>query len=176
MWLVFAGTTLFMMWLSILLVHPRDFPHLSQLEDSSRTLILFLVTSAAVASVVAVIAMLGHTTDADQVTHTLLAIFTVLSSWALVHTIFTLRYAHLYYGSNPDPKKRPGGLDFPHDPEPDYLDFAYFSFVIGMTSQVSDVAIGSKPMRRTALVHGVLSFAFNAVIIALTISGLSSML
>jgi uncharacterized membrane protein len=176
MWLVFAGTTLFMMWLSILLVHPRDFPHLSQLEDSSRTLILFLVTSAAVASVVAVIAMLGHTTDADQVTHTLLAIFTVLSSWALVHTIFTLRYAHLYYGSNLDPKKRPGGLDFPHDPEPDYLDFAYFSFVIGMTSQVSDVAIGSKPMRRTALVHGVLSFAFNAVIIALTISGLSSML
>jgi uncharacterized membrane protein len=175
-WLVFVGATLGMMWLSILLVHPRDSPRLSQLEDSSRTLILILVVSAAVASLLAVIAMLGHSTDANQATHTTLAIVTVVGSWTLVHTIFTLRYAHLYYGSNLDPAKRLGGLDFPHEPEPDYLDFAYFSFVIGMTSQVSDVAIGSKPMRRTALIHGVLSFAFNAIIIALTISGLSSML
>lgn len=175
-WLVFAGATLGMMWLTIVLVHPRDSPRLFQLEDSSRTLILVLVVSAAVASLLAVIAMLGHSTDTNQAAHTTLAIFTVIGSWALVHTIFTLRYAHLYYGSDLDPAKRPGGLDFPHEPEPDYLDFAYFSFVIGMTSQVSDVAIGSKPMRRTALIHGVLSFAFNAIIIALTISGLSSML
>ena len=90
--------------------------------------------------------------------------------------MFTLRYAHLYYGNRSSKNQRPGGLDFPHEDEPDYLDFAYFSFVIGMTSQVSDVAIGSRTIRRTALVHGLLSFGFNAIIIALTISGLSAML
>ena len=105
-----------------------------------------------------------------------LAILSIVCSWGLVHTVFTLRYAHLFYGDDPTQTKRPGGLDFPHEPEPDYLDFAYFSFVIGMTSQVSDVAIGSKPMRRPALVHGVLSFLFNTIIIALTISGLAGVL
>lgn len=106
--------------------------------------------------------------------HVTLAAITVASSWLLVHSVFTLRYAHLYYGDDRKQTKHPGGLDFPHEPEPDYLDFAYFSFVIGMTSQVSDVAIGSKQMRRAALAHGVLSFLFNTIIIALTVSGLGS--
>ena len=177
-WVAFALTVLLLAWTTIFVAHPRDLPLLSRMEDSGRTLILLFVVVAAVASLFAVIDVLDSTNklDPDRPRNTALAIFAVASSWSLVHTVFTLRYAHLYYGDDPNQTKRPGGLDFPHDPEPDYLDFAYFSFVIGMTSQVSDVAVGSKPMRRTALGHGVLSFVFNAIIIALTISGVSGLI
>lgn len=172
-WVVFALTVLTLTWVTIISDHPRDLPRISRLQDSSRLLILAFVVAAAVASLFAVFAVLDSMKQTNKITYVALAILAVSSAWGLVHTVFTLRYAHLYYGDNPNQTKRPGGLDFPHEPEPDYLDFAYFSFVIGMTSQTSDVAINSKSMRRTALVHGVLSFGFNAIIIALTISGLS---
>ncbi len=175
-WVIYALTVLALTWITIVNSHPRDLPRLSRLEDSSRTLILAFVVAAAVASLFAVIAVLDSMREENRATHIALAILAVSSAWGLVHTLFTLRYAHLYYGDDPEQTRRPGGLDFPQEPEPDYLDFAYFSFVIGMTSQTSDVAVSSKPMRRTALVHGVLSFGFNAIIIALTISGLSAMI
>lgn len=177
-WTVFALTILMLAWTTIFVAHPHDLPRFSSMEDSGRTLILVFVVVAAVASLFAVIDVLGTTDKADPAhqQHVLLAVLAVASSWSLVHTVFTLRYAHLYYGNDAAQKTWPGGLDFPHEPEPDYLDFAYFSFVIGMTSQVSDVAIGSKTMRRTALAHGVLSFVFNAIIVALTISGLSGLI
>lgn len=175
-WVAFAFTMLALMWTSIVNAHPRELLRLSRLQDSSRLLILAFVVVAAVASLFAVVALLDSITPGNRIIHTTLAIMAVAGAWGLVHTIFTLRYAHLYYG---DPRKQtepPGGLDFPHETEPDYLDFAYFSFVIGMTSQTADVSIGSKRMRRTVLVHGILSFSFNAIIIALTISGLSGVL
>lgn len=174
-WVVYALTVLSLMWVTIVKAHPRDLPRFSQLQDSSRTLILAFVVVAAVASLFAVIAVLDSMRQENRIAHVALAILAVSSAWGLVHTVFALRYAHLYYGGDTTHSKRSGGLNFPHEPEPDYLDFAYFSFVIGMTSQTSDVAISSKPMRRTALIHGVLSFGFNAIIIALTISGLSGM-
>ena len=87
-----------------------------------------------------------------------------------MHTVFALRYAHIYYGDSDDPNEHAGGLEFPRDDAPDYLDFAYFAFVIGMTCQVSDVGISSKPLRRLALLQGVLSFGFNTVILALAIN------
>ncbi|AUD07172.1 DUF1345 domain-containing protein [Spirosoma pollinicola] len=175
-WIAFAVTILALMWASICVAHPRDLPKVSQLEDSSRTLILVFVIVAAVASLYAVIVLLDSTdkNGPDWPQNRLLALLAIASGWILVHTVFTLRYAHLYYGNDTNKKKPSGGLDFPNDDEPDYLDFAYFSFVIGMTSQVSDVSIGSKRMRRTALIHGVLSFGFNAIIIALTVGGLAS--
>lgn len=177
-WIAFAVTVLILAWITIFVAHPRDLPNLSRMEDSSRVLILLFAIVAAIASIVAVIYLLGSTTkqDPDHPRKVLLAILAVVSAWGLLHTVFTLRYAHLFYGDDPDQKRRPGGLDFPHDSEPDYLDFAYFSFVIGMTSQVSDVAVSSKSMRRTALLHGVLSFAFNTMIIALTIGGVSGLI
>lgn len=171
-WVAFATSSLVLAWITILRLHPRDLPRLSRIEDSSRLLLLVFAVIASLASLFAVIALL-NAMEQNREEHLFLPILAVISAWAVVHTVFTLRYAHLYYGDDELQKKRPGGLDFPHDTEPDYLDFAYFSFVIGMTSQVSDVAIGSKVMRRTALVHGVLSFAFNAIVIALTISGIS---
>jgi uncharacterized membrane protein len=83
--------------------------------------------------------------------------------------IFTLHYAHEYY----DPRNGKGSvppLTFPGDEQPDYWDFAYFSFVIGMTSQVSDVGVSCRPIRRTVLAHGVVSFVFNAALLALTVN------
>jgi uncharacterized membrane protein len=172
-WVTFALMVLALSWTAILVLHPRDLPKLSRMQDSSRTWILFFSLAAALASLFAVKALL-NSMDANRQEHLVLPVLAVGSAWSLVHTVFTHRYAHLYYGSSANQKKRPGGLDFSDDTEPDYLDFAYFSFVIGMTSQVSDVTIGSKVIRRTALAHGVLSFVFNVVIIALTISSLSN--
>jgi len=89
----------------------------------------------------------------------------------LIHTSFTLRYAHIFYGDHETkPNMHAGGLDFPGDALPDYLDFAYFSFVLGMTFQVSDVQITSRRFRRLALLHGMISFVFDTTMIALTIN------
>jgi uncharacterized membrane protein len=102
----------------------------------------------------------------------------VISSWMLVHTVFSLRYAHTYYG-DPDgpagPQPHAGGLEFPGDREPDYLDFAYFSFVIGMTFQVSDVVITSRDFRKLVLLHSMLAFGFNTVILALAINTVAAL-
>jgi uncharacterized membrane protein len=97
-----------------------------------------------------------------------LATVTIALSWAAVHTTFALHYAHEYYRGD-----KPGGLDFPsgHDDEkPDYWDFVYFSFVIGMTAQVSDVGVTDKIIRRTATVHGIISFVFNTALVALMVN------
>ena len=93
-----------------------------------------------------------------------LAGLTVLGSWSLIHTIFALHYAHLFYGV------AAGGLIFPGGGDPNYWDFLYYSFVIGMTCQVSDVQVASPRLRRLTLLHGVLSFFFNTVILALAVS------
>lgn len=87
-------------------------------------------------------------------------------AWVLVHTAFTLLYAHLYYRDD----GRPGGLLFPGDEDPDDLDFAYFAFVIGMTFQTADVSISGRDLRRTALWHGVIAFVFNTAVLALAVS------
>ena len=107
----------------------------------------------------------------------MLAIGAVFISWWLVHTIFTMRYAHMYYDTDTDDgkPKEVGGLQFPDETEPDYLDFVYFSFVIGMTFQVSDVEISSREIRRLAWLHGLLSFGFNTAIVALSINVISGL-
>jgi uncharacterized membrane protein len=94
----------------------------------------------------------------------MLATLTVLGSWSLIHTVFALHYAHLFYGV-PE-----GGLIFPGEREPNYWDFTYYAFVVGMTCQVSDVQVASAQLRRLTLAHGVLSFFFNTVILALAVS------
>jgi uncharacterized membrane protein len=88
----------------------------------------------------------------------------------MVHTVFTVHYAHAYHRQMDDDQasSQAGGVEFPGEKQPDFLDFAYFSFVIGMTCQVSDVQISARRIRRLALVHGLLSFLFNTVILALT--------
>jgi uncharacterized membrane protein len=94
---------------------------------------------------------------------------TLAISWLVTHVVFALRYAHEYYARSAQGGVD-GGLQFPEDDAPDYWDFVYFSLVLGMTFQVSDVQITSKKMRRLATVHGVVGFLFNTVIVALTVN------
>jgi uncharacterized membrane protein len=139
-------------------------------EDEGRIAMLVLTAAAALASLGAIIAELGSSSTADSgrlPAHLLLATMTIVMSWAFVHTIFALHYAHDFYNEGGG---RGGGLSFPGEEQPDYWDFVYFSFVIGMTSQVSDVAITCKQIRRTATAHGVISFVFNAALLALTVN------
>jgi uncharacterized membrane protein len=141
----------------------------ARVEDEGAIAILVLTASAALASFGAIIAELGSASTAGGVkpaSHLLLATLTIVVSWIFTHTIFALHYAHEYYQEDGSGS----GLAFPGETEPDYWDFVYFSFVIGMTSQVSDVAITTKTIRRTATAHGVVSFAFNAALLALTVN------
>jgi uncharacterized membrane protein len=137
-------------------------------QDEGQLTILTLSVSAALASLAAIIAELGPsgTGAGRQPAQLVLATLTILLSWALIHTIFALHYAHEYYD-----ERTSGGMAFPGgDTEPDYWDFVYFSFVIGMTSQVSDVGVTSKVIRRTVTAHGIVSFLFNAALLALTVN------
>jgi uncharacterized membrane protein len=139
----------------------------SKIEDEGRIMVLVLTASAAVAMFGAIIAELGAAHGVQRAPLQLaLATTTIVLSWGFTHTIFALHYAHEYY----DEDDSKGGLKFPGNDEPDYWDFVYFAFVIGMTSQVSDVAVASKPIRRTVNAHGVVSFFFNAALLALTVN------
>jgi uncharacterized membrane protein len=137
-------------------------------QDEGRLIMLMLTVASALASLAAIFAQLGGsagTTGDRPPAKVALAVFTIMLTWAFIHTIFALHYAHEFYDETDG-----GGLAFPGDREPDYWDFVYFSFVIGMTSQVSDVAITSKLIRRTAAAHGIVSFVFNVALLALTVN------
>lgn len=102
--------------------------------------------------------------------HFAIVVATLALSWLVTHTVFALRYAHEFYAAQTDGGPVDGGLEFPGEPSPDYWDFAYFSIVLGMTFQVSDVQVTSRTLRWLATVHGLLSFVFNTVIVALTVN------
>jgi len=99
-----------------------------------------------------------------------LVVVTLFVSWLMTHTTFAFRYAHEYYGKDHGGPEIDRGLEFPGEQQPDYLDFMYFALVLGMTFQVSDVQITSRKLRRLAAVHGLLSFLFNTIILALTVN------
>jgi uncharacterized membrane protein len=141
----------------------------AKLQDEGQYTILALTAIAALASLGAIVALLGMAgAENRQPAHLLLGIATILLSWTFTHIMFALHYAHEFYDENAG---RGGGLIFPGDlHEPDYWDFIYFSFVIGMTSQVSDVAITCRPIRHTVTAHGIISFVFNVPILALTVN------
>jgi uncharacterized membrane protein len=141
----------------------------ARLQDEGQYTILALTATAAFASLAAIIALLGMSeANSRDATHLLLGIVTILLSWTFTHIMFALHYAHEFYDENGG---KGGGLIFPGDlHEPDYWDFVYFSFVIGMTSQVSDVAITCRPIRHTVSAHGIISFIFNVTLLALTVN------
>ena len=140
-------------------------------EDEGAIALLVLTTAAAIASLAAVVAELGQLPSAYQVA---LGIGTILLSWTFMHTIFALHYAHEFYGEGDD--HRIGGLVFPGDEGPDYWDFVYYSLVVAMTAQVSDVQITSKVIRRLTAAHGVISFFFNVTVLALTVNIVSTLM
>lgn len=180
-WVAFALAIIIMDWVIILNAHPREIRKIAKLQDSSRFFIFLFVIVASVISLGAILFLLKSTKslpEADVTGHILLAMASVIVSWWLVHTLFTMRYAHLYYDTDTDDgqTKPYGGLQFPDETEPDYLDFVYFSFVIGMTFQVSDVEISDRTIRRLAWIHGLIAFAFNTAIVALSINIVSSLI
>jgi uncharacterized membrane protein len=182
-WDSFAIATLILAWLTIATTPPEKLRARAQKQDLSHILIFVFVLVTACAGLFSV----GFLFFSKQAfaepfhfwVHLVASLVAVICSWMLVHTVFGLRYAHTYYG-DPDgpmgPIPHAGGLEFPGDREPDYVDFAYFSFVIGMTFQVSDVVITSRDFRKLALVHGMLAFGFNTVILALALNTVSTVL
>jgi uncharacterized membrane protein len=141
----------------------------AQLLDEGAPVVLAITLAAAVASVAAIVIELSGLKgypDAERGLHLALATFTIACSWCFVHTVFAVHYAHEYYVMSDERS----ALQFPETPQPDYLDFLYFSFVIGTTSQTADVNIVSRSMRRLALLHGVVAFFFNATLLALTVN------
>jgi uncharacterized membrane protein len=127
---------------------------------------------ACVSSITLLLQQVKQLEGTQRVLHMALAMVALALSWLFIQTIFAFRYAHRYYQEK---RKEPDGpgLVFPNQANPDYFDFLYYSFVIGMTSQVSDVQVSSREMRRLTLGHGILSFAFNVLIVALTINVLA---
>lgn len=142
---------------------PADHIHReAAIQDDGRFLILIVTGLGAFASLAAILLELGAAKH--QSGPIVLAALTIALTWFSIHTTFALHYAHDYY------RGKSGGLAFPGDDRPDYWDFVYFSFVIGMTAQVSDVGVTDKIIRRTATAHGVISFVFNTALLALLVN------
>ena len=174
--IVFIGTV----WVMMARATPADMRRRSGIEDEGRHAILAIAAAIAVAILLAIIFELHGSkglAPSRQGIHVALAAATILLSWIFMNTMFALHYAHDYYGEGEGAGDAvAGGLDFPGDDAPAYSDFLYFSFVIGMTFQVADVAIERPGLRRIALVQGVLAFFFNVVVLALTINILAGMI
>jgi uncharacterized membrane protein len=165
-WDIFATLYLGLVYFMMLCSEHRRIKRDAVLQDDGRFLILLVTALGAFASIAAIVLELGSTHHA--VPQLAIATATIALSWAVVHTAFALHYAHDYYRS-----AKPGGLQFPSGEKQDhadYWDFVYFSFVIGMTAQVSDVGITDKTIRRTATVHGIISFVYNTALVALMVN------
>ncbi len=180
-WDVFALITVGFAWAVIITQDPYTVRRDASFQDASGPVLFGIVLTAACVSLFAVILILGSNKSPSSpgfVPHLVLAISAIGLSWSLVHTVFSLHYAHVYYlnAHKVDRDKVEGGLIFPGDEKPDYYDFAYFSFIIGMTCQVSDVQISSKKIRRMATIHGLISFAFNTAILAMFVNIVASVL
>lgn len=146
------------------------------LYDESDWVIITIVVGSAAASFGAIFAELAAIKSAQGTpwASLLVAAATVVLSWTFTHVVFTFHYANIYYRSGK--QGAAGGLEFPGKRPPDYLDFLYFAFVIGCAAQTGDVNTISHAMRRVSLIHGVVAFAFNTAILALTINVGASLL
>ncbi|MBO0951970.1 DUF1345 domain-containing protein [Fibrella forsythiae] len=174
MYVSYALTVNVLAWITMAYLEPHETRQTYKLQDSSRLLILLFAVFAAIASLFAVIFLLNTVKEMDPVhlrAYVILSVLTVVSSWTLLHTLFTLRYAHLYYKGEPA-----DGLNFSDTKEPSYTDFAYVAFGIGMTSQVADVGPTNEQFRGLILTHSLLSFGFNTLIVALSINIVASLL
>ena len=186
-WVGFAATDLTLIILGMWQADTDDIRRVAASEDLPRTQAFVLVVGAAMASLGAVVGLMGSlkglSKDLREV-HVMLSVAAVVLAWTLVHLVFTLRYAHAYYDADEETGQDTGGLVFPDDQgkdqgswlRPNYVDFAYFSFIIGMTAQTADIGIGSRELRRVSLLHSLIAFIFNTVIVALTIGTLGGLL
>ncbi len=165
-WDIFIAVYLLLVYAMMLRSRLANIRRNAVRQDDGRFLILLVTALGAFASIAAIVLELGAAPHGRP--ELALATLTIVLSWAAVHTTFALHYAHDYYRG-----AKPGGLQFPSgdaEAQADYWDFVYFSFVIGMTAQVSDVGITDKIIRRTATVHGIISFVYNTALVALMVN------
>lgn len=170
-----AGATCLIIWIAVSVwwLDPAETERHARSEDTSVRLSELIVLSSGVALLAAVGLVLiraAHATGGTKASLITLGVLSVALTWLLVHTVFTLRYARTYFV---DPR---GGVDFNEEDPPTYLDFVYLALTIGMTFQVSDTNLTAKPIRRIALSHALLSYLYGAVIVALVINVVSTLL
>jgi len=165
-WDGFGVAVAALIWFDLRRKSPSALSRMVKREDMRATALDAIVSVANVASIGAVV-MLISGKDAG-VAHMLFGLFSIATSWTAVHTLYALRYAELYYS------ELEGGIDFNDDKKPYFVDFAYFSFTVGMTYQVSDTNITEAKIRHAVLGHAIISFVFGVAIIATTINSIAS--
>jgi uncharacterized membrane protein len=171
MWITFALTLIITSGIVFFKLPVSEIVKKANQEDGSRSFVFISILLSSFASMLIVLLlMLSDKMHTQGVLIVILSVIGMIMSWVLVHTQFTFHYANMYYFKQMGSKSDDAPLIFPGEAKPDYLDFAYFSFVIGMTFQVSDVEIASQRIRKIALVHGLLSFTLNTFVVALAIN------
>ena len=177
-WDTFSFLMIILSWLLFFSTASTDLCSVVEKQDDGLKAIFFIILIAVCSSVFGTLVLMTQKNEysVNKIVHTIISLSPIFLSWILLHTIFTIRYAHLYHDHNKlNTGSNIGGIDFPGKIQPDYIDFAYFSFVIGMTFQVSDITISSKAIRRFVLMHSLISFVFNTIIVALSINTISNL-
>lgn len=182
-WNIAAGCFLVVMIIMMLRSSGEDMQRRAQQTDEGRFAVLFTSVIAAVASLATIVVELARIKDVGSngaMFYIVLSVVTIMVSWSFIQIIFTEHYAHEYYMETSDGHRKRNakgfGLDFPGERTPDYIDFLYFTVTIGVANQTADIAILSRPMRILVLIHSVISYFFNATILALSINIVSSIL
>jgi uncharacterized membrane protein len=177
LWIAFAMAYLIMTWIVLFTRSIPDIKVHANKDDGSAIYVFIMVLVSSFASLVSVLVIMINKELATSGLYLPVALGGMMFSWIMVHTLFTVHYAHLFYDNmEDDNSKSAEGLEFPGKEKPDDIDFAYFSFIIGSTFQVSDVAISSRKIRRMAMLHGLLSFVLNTFVVALTINLVAGLL
>jgi uncharacterized membrane protein len=172
-WTVGASTYLVLAWWLAVAFDAERTRARAQAQDQPGVMLFALLLLSVFASFAAIALMLQHVKDLSGVqraAHLGLSMLALASTWLLMQTIFAFRYAHVYYQEELRDHAHGAGLDFPGKLPPDYFDFLYYAHVVGMTSQVSDVVVTSRQMRRLTLMHSVSAFGFNMLVLALSIN------
>jgi uncharacterized membrane protein len=182
-WDIAAGCFLVMMAVLMIRSNDADMRRHAQETDEGRFAVLVMSLIAGMASLAAIVVELSRIKDASSSDATFyigLSVATIFISWSFIQVIFTEHYAHEYYmqtvGGRRKRNEQGSGLAFPGESKPDYIDFLYFTVTIGVANQTADVATRSRPMRILVLIHSVISYFFNATILALSINIVSSIL
>lgn len=172
LWDVFTFSYVILSWIVFFTSSLDQIKTKATSEDGGRFFVFLLILLSSFASMVTVTMLIvsKDTANIPKAIYLPVIVAGILLSWIMVHSTFVFHYAHLYYDTNETTGNNMGGLDFPSCDNPDYIDFAYFSFIIGMTFQVSDVQISSRRLRRKVLAHSLLAFVLNTFVVALTIN------
>ncbi|MBK8962925.1 MAG: DUF1345 domain-containing protein [Candidatus Competibacteraceae bacterium] len=178
-WCTYCAVELALIWFLALRLDAQATRRRAQWNDPGALMLFVLVTLACCASLAAVALVIDtgrNLRGLARWVHLGVMLSSLAGAWLLIQTVFASHYARVYYRPPPAVKEPARGLSFPDDQEPDYLDFLYYAAVIGMTSQVSDVTTRSRPMRRLTLIHGLLSFGFNLIVLAIAVNVFASSL